>query len=268
MSKKIIRVALSGANGRMGQELIKTITNKKNQVVLSIIFTHNSNKINSINSDKIYFINLDEVSNIDLVKDNFDILIDFTCPEATMKYLNFCYKYNKKIIIGTTGFNNKQKKLILEAANKIGIVFSANFSIGINLILNILQQVTKIIGLESDIEIIEYHHRNKIDSPSGTALEIGTSIAKNLGYNLSECAIYSRYGTNGKRKNKNIGFSSIRAGNIIGEHKIMFINDNEELKITHKVSNRIAFANGVIKAAQWLFRNNQGLFSMNDVLLK
>lgn len=265
MNKKI-RIAISGAYGRMGESIINIIDKIKNLQLTVLLVNKNKLSFNNINKNKINNIKIS--NNFENIYNLFDILIDFTCPKSTMKYLSLCYKYKKKIVIGTTGFNKIEKEEIKKYSRKIAILLSSNFSIGINLMLSILEKITKIIGNESDIEIIEFHHKNKKDAPSGTALTIGETIAKNMNLNLNEIAVYNRNKTNEKRKKNSIGFSTIRAGDTIGEHTVIFANKGERIEITHKASSRITFAKGALKASIWLNEKEKGLFSMKNVLKK
>lgn len=264
MQKKPLRIAVSGASGRIGKLLIKEILQRKD-VSLALAISHKNHQTNNsiLKNHNITFPIYHSLENTNKL---FDVLIDFSHPSGTMKYLKFCKQYNKNIIIGTTGFNTNENKEIQLASEKIKIVLSSNFSIGINLIHNLLKKITVIKGQDSDIEIIEYHHRNKIDSPSGTALEMGKTISESMNLNLINNAIYARYGNLGVRPNKKIGFSSIRAGNIIGKHTVIFANSDEEIEITHKAINRKSFVTGAIKAAIWLQSQKIGLFNMNHVL--
>jgi 4-hydroxy-tetrahydrodipicolinate reductase len=198
--------------------------------------------------------------------DSFDVLIDFTRPEPSMAYLELCQKHGKKLVIGTTGFNDEQKATITEAAKDIAIVLAPNFSIGVNLSLKLLEMTAKIMGHDTDIEIIEAHHRHKVDAPSGTALRMGEVIAKTLGRDLKDCAIYGREGHTGERERSTIGFSIIRGGDIVGEHTAMFIDEGERVEITHKATSRMTFANGAVRAALWLAHKESGLYDMQDVL--
>ncbi|UDG80529.1 4-hydroxy-tetrahydrodipicolinate reductase [Candidatus Annandia pinicola] len=265
MNQKI-RIAISGAYGRMGKSIISIIDKIKILQLTVLLINENKTLFNIINKNKLNNIKISK--NFENIHDLFDILIDFTCPKSTMKYLSLCYKYKKKIIIGTTGFNEIEKEKIKKYSKKIAILLSSNFSIGINLILNILEKITKIIGNESDIEIIEFHHKNKKDSPSGTALTIGETIAKSMNLSLNKIAIYNRNKFNEKRKKNSIGFSTIRAGDTIGEHTVIFANKGERIEITHKASSRITFAKGALKASIWLNKKKNGLFSMKNVLKK
>lgn len=170
------------------------------------------------------------------------------------------------MVIGTTGFNETQKSIIAEAAKDIPIVMAPNMSVGVNLSLKLLEIAAKVMGEYTDIEVIEAHHRHKIDAPSGTALRMGEVVAKALGRDLKDCAIYGREGDTGVRQRNTIGFSTIRAGDIVGEHTVMFADEGERLEITHKASSRMTFANGAVRAALWLEGKESGLFDMQDVL--
>lgn len=263
-----IRIAISGASGRMGRQLIRAVNKTEGVAIGAAVLRSNSSLVGSDAGDLagIGALGITMTDNLNKVIDDFDILIDFTHPESTLKYLDTCIAQRKAIVIGTTGFDTTSKRVIHDAAQHIGIVFSANFSVGINLILKLLEKTAQVIGHASDIEIIDAHHRNKLDAPSGTALSMGEVIAKILGNNLKDCAVYSPERYSGERNLKRISFTTIRAGDIIGEHKAMFVNIGERVEITHKVSSRMIFANGAVQAACWLYQHNTGLFDMNDVL--
>jgi len=198
--------------------------------------------------------------------DQFDVLIDFTRPDASMDYIEICRQAGKKIVIGTTGYSDAQKAAIAEAAKDVAIVIAPNFSVGVNLSLKLLEMTAKVMGDYTDIEVIEAHHRHKVDAPSGTALRMGEVVAAALGRDLKDCAIYGREGDTGARDRKTIGFSTIRAGDIVGEHTVMFADEGERVEITHKATSRMTFANGAVRAATWLADKQNGLFDMQDVL--
>jgi 4-hydroxy-tetrahydrodipicolinate reductase len=200
------------------------------------------------------------------VIDQFDVLIDFTRPDASMAYIEICRQAGKKVVIGTTGYSEAQKTAIAEAAKEIPIVIAPNFSVGVNLSLKLLEMTAKVMGDYTDIEVIEAHHRHKVDAPSGTALRMGEVVAAALGRDLKDCAIYGREGDTGARDPKTIGFSTIRAGDIVGEHTVMFADEGERVEITHKATSRMTFANGAVRAAIWLEGKSEGLYDMQDVL--
>ncbi|CAL4319217.1 4-hydroxy-tetrahydrodipicolinate reductase [Buchnera aphidicola] len=266
MNKKKIKIAISGALGKMGQSLIKESKNFKKIQITSLIIKkkqlkniHKINKITKKNKKIKIFTNIKK--NL-----NFDVLIDFTNPKNTIKNLNICYQNNKKIIIGTTGLSKKDYLDIKKKSEKISILYSSNFSVGINLIFKILKIITKNLGKDSDIEILESHHRYKKDSPSGTALDLGKNIAQNMKWNFNEVSVFNRTKKNEKKTQKEIGFNSIRAGKIIGNHSVIFAKKEEILTIKHQAFNRKAFSIGAIKAAIWINQKKNGLFNMKDVL--
>ncbi|CAB9540230.1 4-hydroxy-tetrahydrodipicolinate reductase (EC [Bathymodiolus brooksi thiotrophic gill symbiont] len=241
----MIKIAVTGASGRMGQTIIEAI-NQTNGVELGVKL----NKGDDLNS----------------VLNQFDILIDFTRPEATLDYLAICMPANKAIVIGTTGFDDAGLATIDNAAKKIPVVFAPNMSVGVNLSFKLLDMAARVIGHDADIEIVEAHHRHKVDAPSGTALKMGEVVANALGRDLSKCAVYGREGIEKPRDKETIGFSTIRGGDVVGEHTVSFFMDGERVEITHKASSRMTFANGSVRAANWLEGKSAGLYSMKDVL--
>ena len=239
------RIAINGSKGKMGQALIEAI-NSSSQSDFGAGFDKGDNLIDSIS--------------------NFEVLIDFSRPEASLNALAVCKDAGKAMVIGTTGFTDSELELIGQASKEIPIVFAPNMSVGVNLTLKILETSAKVIGPDSSIEIIEAHHRYKVDSPSGTALKMGEVIANALGRDLSECAVYGREGIEEPRDMNTIGFSSIRGGDVVGEHTVAFFMDGERVEITHKASSRMIYANGAVRAANWLSDKSNGLYSMQDVL--
>jgi len=241
----MIRIAVVGASGRMGQTIIESIgQNDKTSLGVS----------------------LDKGDNLNAVLDQFDVLIDFTRPEATLEYLAICEQANKSIVIGTTGFDDAGLLAIENAAKNIPVVFAPNMSVGVNLSIKLLDMAANVIGEDADIEIVEAHHRHKVDAPSGTALKMGEVVANALGRDLSTCAVYGREGIEEPRDRQTIGFSTIRGGDVVGEHTVSFFMEGERVEITHKASSRMTFANGAVRAASWLEAQNSGLYSMQDVL--
>ena len=239
------KIAITGSNGRMGQALIEAVKLNPNVSQGSI---------------------LNRGDDINRVLKDFDVLIDFTRPEATLNALSVCQSAGKAMVIGTTGFSDEALKIIDQASSDIPIVFAPNMSVGVNLTLKLLETTAKVIGTDSNIEIVEAHHRHKVDAPSGTALKMGEVIANALGRDLSECAVYGREGTEEPRDRQTIGFSSIRGGDVVGEHTVTFFMEGERVEITHKASSRMTYANGAVKASQWLTNQANGLYSMQDVL--
>jgi 4-hydroxy-tetrahydrodipicolinate reductase len=239
------KIAINGSNGRMGKALIEAVKLNPNVSEGSI---------------------LKRGDDIKRVLKDFDVLIDFTRPEATLDALSTCQSAGKAMVIGTTGFSDDALKVIDQASSDIPIVFAPNMSVGVNLTLKLLETTAKVIGTDSNIEIVEAHHRHKVDAPSGTALKMGEVIANALGRDLSECAVYGREGKEGPRDRQTIGFSSIRGGDVVGEHTVTFFMEGERVEITHKASSRMTYANGAVKASQWLTNQPNGLYSMQDVL--
>jgi 4-hydroxy-tetrahydrodipicolinate reductase len=264
----MLRVAVVGASGRMGLSLIKAAVLSKNTEFKVAVSRAESDAIGKDAGELsgIGFVDVQVVDDLVAVVDQFDVLIDFTRPEPSMQTIEICRQAGKKIVIGTTGFSDEQKAIISSAAKEIAIVIAPNMSVGVNLSLKLLEMTAKVMGEYTDIEIIEAHHRHKVDAPSGTALRMGEVIAETLGRNLKDCAIYGREGDTGERDRKTIGFSTIRAGDIVGEHTVMFADEGERVEITHKATSRMTFANGAVRAAVWLEDKDNGLYDMQDVL--
>jgi 4-hydroxy-tetrahydrodipicolinate reductase len=211
-------------------------------------------------------LNVAVIGNLAEVNDQFDMVIDFTHPAATLDYLTLCQAIRKPMVIGTTGFSASQKAAIAKAAEKIPIVLAPNMSVGVNLCFKLLSLASQVLGDNVDVEIIEAHHRHKADAPSGTALRMGEVIAQARGQRLNDCAVYGRQGITGERSQETIGFATVRAGDIVGEHTVLFADVGERLEITHKASSRQTFAKGAVRAAQWVMSKEKGLFDMQDVL--
>lgn len=262
------KVAISGAGGRMGRRLIEACAQYSDlSLAAAVEFTNHA----TIGSDASVVAGL-EPSGV-RIKDDMagatrlsDVLIDFTLPNVTETNIKLCRRHDCKMVIGTTGLSDDQHALIREASEDIAIVFAPNMSIGVNLCFKLLEIASKVLGENSDIEIIEAHHRNKIDAPSGTALRMGEIVADTLGRDLKECAVYGREGQTGVREDKTIGFETIRAGDIVGDHTVMFASEGERVEVTHKASSRMTFASGAARAASWLAQHDKGLFDMQDVL--
>jgi len=264
----MMRVAVTGATGRMGRSLMEACINTEGLALTAAIVRPESSLVGAKVGDLIGNKEIDVVFVDELTKavNDFDVLIDFTSPATTMHNLSVCKQAGKKIVIGTTGLDEQQKKAIEEAGKEIAVVFAPNMSVGVNLCLKLLETAAKIMGDEFDIEIVEAHHRHKVDAPSGTALRMGEVVADALGRDLSECAVYGREGNTGERDPKTIGFETIRAGDIVGEHTVMFAGIGERVEITHKASSRMTFSKGSMRAANWLQDKDKGLFDMQDVL--
>lgn len=264
----MVRVAIVGVSGRMGLCLIKAAALSGSAELTAALSRPESLSIGKDAGELAGLSPLAVQVTDDLasVTECFDILIDFTRPESTLRYIEICQSAGKGIVIGTTGFNEEQKNLIKSASENIPVVLAPNMSVGVNLSLKLLEMTAKVMGTYTDIEIIEAHHRHKIDAPSGTALRMGEVVAEALGRDLKDCAVYGREGVTGERNRKTIGFSTIRAGDIVGEHTVMFADEGERVEITHKATSRMTFANGAVRAAVWLQSKPNGFYDMLDVL--
>ena len=201
-----------------------------------------------------------------LTADAFDVLVDFTRPEVTLSNLAVCHPARKHMVIGTTGFTAEQRNTLIDASADMAMVVAPNMSVGVNLCFKLLETAARVLGDEVDIEIIEAHHRHKVDAPSGTALRMGEVVAGALGRDLKTHAVYGREGHTGERDRKTIGFATVRAGDIVGDHTVMFAGVGERVEITHKASSRMTFANGAMRAAGWVMGQDSGLYDMQDVL--
>jgi len=264
----MLRIAITGAAGRMGKTLIEACQQADGCEVSAAVERPGSSLIGADAGELAGVGSLDVtlVDDIASVVDDFDTLIDFTSIESTLHNLQICKASNKHIIIGTTGFNDEQKQLIKDAAEETAVVFAPNMSVGVNLCLKLLEMAASVLNEDYDIEIIEAHHRHKVDAPSGTALRMGEVVADTLGRDLKECAVYGREGHTGARDPQTIGFETIRAGDVVGEHTVMFATDGERVEVTHKASSRMTFAKGAVRAAKWLQSKDKGLYDMQDVL--
>lgn len=263
-----VRVGVCGAAGRMGKTLIEVI-HENDATSLSAAIEQSDSPMLGIDAGEISGTGntgVKLVDDIGQVADLFDVAIDFTLAGSIPDTVEKCRAAGKKMVIGTTGLSDMQQKFITDAANDIAIVLAPNMSIGVNLCFKLLEMAATVIGDDADIEIIEAHHREKKDAPSGTALRMGAVIAETLGRDLQECAIYGRQGLTGNRNKETIAFETIRAGDIVGEHTVMFATTGERIEIAHKATSRRTFANGAVKAAQWLANKDRGLFDMQDVL--
>jgi len=262
------RIAITGCAGRMGRTLISAIDATPG-VELTAAIEQPGMSILGADAGELAGIGkcgVDVVDNLSRVTDAFDVLVDFTIADATASYLDVCRAAGKKMVIGTTGLSESQTRLIDACASEIAIVFAPNMSVGVNVTFKLLELAAAVLGEESDIEIIEAHHHNKVDAPSGTALGMGEVIANTLGRNLEDVAVYGRQGVTGVRDRKTIGFETIRAGDIVGEHTVMFAGAGERIEISHKAHSRMNFAQGALRAARWLDDKVQGRFDMQDVL--
>lgn len=262
-----LKIAVAGASGRMGRMLIETIQSAEDATLAGALDVADSP---GIGTDAAAF--LGKPANVTIESDlgkglaNADYLIDFTRPEGTLKHLEYCAAHGIKMIIGTTGFDDAGKAAIAAAAQKTAIVFAPNMSVGVNVTMKLLELAAKSFSHGYDIEIIEAHHRHKVDAPSGTALKMGEVIADALGRDLKDVAVYAREGVTGERDPSSIGFATIRGGDIVGDHTALFAGIGERIEISHKSSSRVSYAHGSLRAARFLADKKAGLFDMQDVL--
>lgn len=265
MSK--IKVVIAGCTGRMGKALLEGVF-QSDDLQLHAALDHAGSA--SLGKDAGEIVGnacgVKITADIAAALQGADVLIDFTRPEGTLAHLEVCLKQGVNIVIGTTGFNPQQKAQLAAAGQKIGVVFAPNMSVGVNLTFKLLETAAKVLSHGYDIEIIEAHHRHKVDAPSGTALGMGEVIARTLGRDLEECAVYGREGVTGERDPSTIGFATVRGGDIVGDHTVMFAGIGERVEITHKATSRANFALGALRAARFLKTHPAGMYDMQDVL--
>jgi len=262
-----LSIAVAGASGRMGRMLLEAILASGDAQVAGALDVPGSP---ALGSDATAFLGRDSgvlvTSDLQQGLQNAQYLIDFTRPEGTLAHLAVCRQLGVKMVIGTTGFTEEQKAQIAEAAQDIAIVMAPNMSVGVNVTLKLLDMAARALSTGYDIEVIEAHHRHKVDAPSGTALKMGEVIASALGRDLKDCAVYAREGVTGERDPSSIGFATIRGGDIVGDHTVLFAGTGERIEITHKSSSRATYAQGSMRAVRFLAQQKTGLFDMFDVL--
>ena len=262
-----LKIAIAGASGRMGRMLIEAVMAADDAQLVGAIDVPTSP---AIGQDAAGFsgknANVLISADLSVALKDADFLIDFTRPEGTLNHLAYCVAHGVKMIIGTTGFDAQGKAEIEAAAQKIAIVFAPNMSVGVTVTMKLLEMAAKSFANGYDIEIIEAHHRHKVDAPSGTALKMGEVVASALGRDLNEVGVFARQGVTGERDPSSIGFATIRGGDIVGDHTVLFAGIGERVEITHKSSSRVTYANGSLRAARFLQHQTSGLFDMNDVL--
>jgi 4-hydroxy-tetrahydrodipicolinate reductase len=261
------RIGIVGASGRMGRMLIEAVL-KDEQVVLGGAFDQPGSPAIGKSAGELVGLASEVLVSDDLVGglQGIDCLIDFTRPQGTLHHLELCRQAGVGIIIGTTGFEAEGKAAITAAAQDIPVVFAPNMAVGVNLVFKLLDTAARILNQGYDIEIVEAHHRMKIDAPSGTALRMGEVVADALGRDLKECAVYGREGVTGERDPSTIGFATVRGGDIVGDHTVMFCGLGERVEVTHKASSRMPYALGSLRAARFIAGRQNGLFDMQDVL--
>ncbi|WP_020654036.1 4-hydroxy-tetrahydrodipicolinate reductase [Massilia niastensis] len=262
-----LKIAVAGASGRMGRMLIEAIQAAPDAELAGALDVAGSP---FIGSDAGAFSG--QLTGVIIQSDlaaalaRADVLIDFTRPEGSLHHLEYCAANGKQMVIGTTGFDDAGKAAIRAAAEKVGVVFAPNMSVGVNVTLKLLEMAARSFSEGYDIEIIEAHHRHKVDAPSGTALKMGEVIADALGRDLKECAVYGREGVTGERDPSTIGFATVRGGDIVGDHTVLFAGIGERIEITHKSSSRVTYAHGSLRAARFLAGKASGLYDMQDVI--
>ena len=268
MNAEFVQIAVNGAAGRMGRQLLLAIAERQEASLAAAIDAPGSEAIGLDTSmlcggEKHGVTVTDSVA---AVLSDADVIIDFTAPVVTLKLLEQLEGADTAVVIGTTGFDDEQLRLLSNAATKRPIVFAPNYSIGVTVSLALLRQAAKALGDDYDVEVLEAHHRHKVDAPSGTALAMGSAVADALDRDLKSCAVYGREGITGARDKQTIGFATVRAGDIIGEHTVLFAGNGERLEITHKATDRMTFSRGAVQAALWLKTQPPGLYDMTHVL--
>lgn len=262
-----IDVAVAGATGRMGRVLIEAVLGSSDMRLAAALEQKGHAQVGN---DAGQFVGarsgISVSDDIDHGLSGCNVIIDFTRPEGTLAHVAACRRLGVKMVIGTTGFNELQKTVISEASREIAIAMAPNFSVGVNVIFKLLAVAARALNQGYDVEVVEAHHRHKVDAPSGTALRMGEIVAQELGRDLKQCAVYAREGVTGERKDGTIGFAAVRGGDLVGDHTVMFIGAGERLEVTHRASSRVNYAQGALRAARFLAAQPRGLFDMWDVL--
>lgn len=267
-TEQTIKVGVIGAGGRMGRMLIEAVQNNPKTILNAAIERQGSSLVGADAGEvaAIGRLEVQIVDELEAVINDIDVLIDFSLPDATEKNMQVCAEHNVAMVIGTTGFNEAQEQVLAKASGKIAIVYAGNYSTGVNLSLKLLGMAAKAFGNDADVEIIEAHHKHKIDAPSGTAYMMAEAVAEARGQNLKDVAIYGREGQTGERESGTIGIHAVRGGEIVGDHTVMFIADGEVVEITHRARERMTFAAGAVRAATWVTEQAVGQYDMQDVL--
>lgn len=264
----MVKIGIIGAGGRMGRMLIQAVAQNPN-TTLSAGIERAVSTLVGVDAGELVNLPKADVALVDdlaSVIDNIDVLIDFSLPQSTANNLQLCAEKGVNMVIGTTGLDDEQTAILHKASEKIAIVYAGNYSTGVNLTLKLLEMASKAFGETADVEVIEAHHKHKIDAPSGTAYMMAEAVATARGQNLKDVAIYGREGQTGERQQGTIGIHAIRGGEIVGDHTVMFIADGEVVEITHKARERMTFATGAVRASEWVFHKTNGLYDMQDVL--
>ncbi|ERL56576.1 4-hydroxy-tetrahydrodipicolinate reductase [Psychrobacter aquaticus] len=268
VNKKVVHVGVIGAGGRMGRMLIEAVNDNPKTTLNAAIERQGSSLVGADAGEVAAIGRLDVqiVDDLKSVVQDIDVLIDFSLPDATEQNMQICAEHNVAMVIGTTGFNEQQEQVLAKASEEVAIVYAGNYSTGVNLSLKLLGMAAKAFGTAADVEVIEAHHKHKIDAPSGTAYMMAEAVAEARGQNLKDVAVYGREGQTGEREAGTIGIHAIRGGEIIGDHTVMFIADGEVVEITHRARARMTFAAGAVRAATWVIEQQTGQYNMQDVL--
>ena len=263
----MLKVVIAGCSGRMGHALLEGVFADAELALHGALDRADSPQIGRDAGEQFGKKSGVLISHdVDAALKGADVLVDFTRPEPSLVYLAACQKAGVNMVIGTTGFTSEQKDIIAKVAKDISVVFAPNMSVGVTLLINLVQAAAKVLSEGYDIEVIEAHHRHKVDAPSGTALRLGEAAASALGRNLEECAIYGREGVAGERDPSTIGFATVRGGDVVGDHTVLFAGIGERVELTHKASSRATFALGALRAGKFMQDKKSGLFDMQDVL--
>ncbi len=255
------KIAIAGCGGRMGKVLLDCVA-QADDLELHAALEHGGSEL----LGNVVVGNIKITADVESALQGADVLIDFTRPEGTLRHLEICRRHGVNMVVGTTGLDAQQKAKLGAGAQDIGIVFAPNMSVGVNLVFKLLETASRVLSEGYDIEIIEAHHRHKVDAPSGTALGMGEVVARTLGRDLKQCAVYGREGVTGERDPSTIGFATVRGGDIVGDHTVLYAGTGERIEINHKASSRATFALGALRAARFLQHNPYGLYDMQDVL--
>ena len=262
------RIAITGAAGRMGKMLIEAVSLASN-ATLAVALERPESSLIGADAGELAGLGACGVKvsgSLESCINDFDVLIDFTAPQATLANAKVCAANQKALVVGTTGFTHEEEETLLAYQSQTAICKAANFSTGVNVCLNLLEKAAKALGDDYDVEVYEAHHRHKVDAPSGTALAMGQSVADALGRDLPAVSVYGREGQTGAREKETIGFATVRGGDVVGDHTVMFMGEGERIEISHKASSRMSFARGAVRAATWMCLKDAGFYDMRDVL--
>ena len=262
------RIVVAGAAGRMGRMLVEAVVRDPEAALVGALERSGSPQAGADAGELAGLgrLGVPVVGSLEDIGEPFDVLVDFTQPEATLEHAAWCRSAGRRMVVGTTGLSPEQRVALETVAREVGVVFSPNMSVGVNLCFKLIETAARVLGEDFDVEIVEAHHRHKVDAPSGTALHMGEVVAAALGRNLKACAVYGREGRVGQRSPSTIGFATVRAGDIVGDHTVLFAGEGERVEVSHRASSRATFARGAVRAAHWVVGRGPGLYDMQDVL--